>query len=61
MSKKTIDIKLVKSSIGRLSNHKKCVKGLGLRKLQQIVTVEDTPSNRGMIDKIRDMLEIKES
>ena len=61
MSKKTIDIKLVKSSIGRLPNHKKCVKGLGLRKLQQIVTVEDTPSNRGMIDKIRDMLEIKES
>ena len=46
MSNKTIDIKLIKSSIGRLPNHKKCVKGLGFRKLQQTVTVEDTPSNR---------------
>ena len=61
MSKKTLDIKLIKSSIGRLPNHKKCVKGLGFRKLQQTVTVEDTPSNRGMINKIRDMLEVKES
>ena len=43
MSNKTIDIKLIKSSIGRLPNHKKCVKGLGFRKLQQTVTVEDTP------------------
>ena len=61
MSNKTIDIKLIKSSIGRLPNHKKCVKGLGFRKLQQTVTVEDTPSNRGMINKIRDMLEVIES
>jgi len=60
MSNKTIDIKLIKSSIGRLPNHK-CVKGLGFRKLQQTVTVEDTPSNRGMINKIIDMLEVKES
>ena len=58
MSNKTIDIKLIKSSIGRLPNHKKCVKGLGFKKLQQTVTVEDTPSNRGMINKIRDMLEV---
>ena len=61
MSNKTIDIKLIKSSIGRLPNHKKCVKGLGFRKLQETVTVLDTPSNRGMINKIRDMLEVKES
>ena len=61
MSNKTIDIKLIKSSIGSQPNHKKCVKGLGFRKLQQTVTVEDTPSNRGMINKIRDMLEVIES
>jgi large subunit ribosomal protein L30 len=61
MNKKTLDIKLVKSSIGRLPNHKKCVKGLGFRKLQQTITVEDTPSNRGMINKIKDMLEVKEN
>jgi len=61
MSNKTVDIKLIKSSIGRLPNHKKCVKGLGFKKLQQTVTVEDSPSNRGMINKIRDMLEVIES
>ena len=61
MSTKTIEVKLIKSSIGRIPNHKKCVKGLGFRKLQETVTVEDTLSNRGMINKIRDMLEVKES
>ncbi|MGY8792276.1 MAG: 50S ribosomal protein L30, partial [Gammaproteobacteria bacterium] len=48
MSNTTINIKLIKSSIGRIPNHKKCVKGLGFRRLHQTVSVEDTPSNRGM-------------
>jgi len=61
MSNTTINIKLIKSSIGRIPNHKKCVKGLGFRRLNQTVSVEDTPSNRGMIDKIRDMVQILES
>jgi len=61
MSNTTIKIKLIKSSIGRIPNHKKCVKGLGFRRLNQTVSVEDTPSNRGMIDKIRDMVQILES
>jgi large subunit ribosomal protein L30 len=61
MSKTTIEIKLIKSSIGRIPNHRKCVQGLGFRRLNQVVSVEDTPSNRGMINKIRDMVEILES
>ena len=61
MSNTTINIKLIKSSIGRIPNHKKCVKGLGFRRLHQTVSVEDTPSNRSMINKIRDMVEILES
>jgi len=61
MSNTTIKIKLIKSSIGRIPNHKKCVKGLGFRRLNQTVSVEDTPSNRGMINKIRDMVQILES
>ena len=61
MSKTTIEIKLIKSSIGRIPNHRKCVQGLGFRRLNQIVSVEDTPSNRGMINKIRDMVKILES
>ena len=62
MSKaETITIKLVKSGIGRMKNHKLCIIGLGIKKLNQTVTVLDTPSNRGMINKISDMLEIIEN
>ena len=61
MSKEQIiKIKLVKSGIGRIKNHKLCIKGLGFKKLNQTVSVIDTPSNRGMINKISDMLEILE-
>ena len=62
MSKEqTIKIKLVKSGIGRIKNHKLCIKGLGFKKLNQTVSVTDTPSNRGKINKISDMLEILEN
>ena len=62
MSKeKTITIKLVKSGIGRMKRHKLCIKGLGFKKLNQSVTIEDTPSNRGLVNKISDMIEIQES
>ena len=55
---KNIQIKLIKSGIGRIKNHKLCIQGLGFKKMNQIVTVEDTPSNRGMIKKISDMIEV---
>ena len=55
---KTIQIKLIKSGIGRIKKHKLCIQGLGFKKLNQVVTVEDTPSNRGMINKISDMVDV---
>ena len=55
---KTMQIKLIKSGIGRIKKHKLCIRGLGFKKLNQVVTVEDTPSNRGMINKISDMVEV---
>jgi len=55
---KTITVKLVKSTIGRLEAHKACVRGLGLKKIHQTVTVIDTPANRGMINKVSYMLEV---
>jgi len=54
----TIKIKLIKSGIGRINKHKLCIQGLGFKKLNQVVTVQDTPSNRGMINKISDMVEV---
>ena len=56
MADKKITIKLIKSGIGRIKSHKQCIKGLGFRKLNQVIEVEDTPSVRGMINKIRDMV-----
>jgi len=55
---KIIQIKLIKSGIGRIKKHKLCIQGLGFKKLNHVVTVEDTPSNRGMINKISDMVEV---
>ena len=58
---KKVKIKLIKSGIGRIKSHKLCVKGLGFKKLNQVVEVEDTPSNRGMINKRSDMVEVCEA
>ena len=55
---KTIQVKLIKSGIGRIKKHKLCIQGLGFKKLNQVVTIQDTPSNRGMINKISDMVEV---
>ena len=61
MSKENIlKLKLVKSGIGRMKNHKLCIKGLGFKRVNQVVSIVDTPSNRGMINKISDMLEVLE-
>ena len=61
MSKeKILKIKLIKSGIGRMKSHKLCIEGLGFKRLNQVVSVIDTPSNRGMVNKIFDMIEVVE-
>ncbi|PCH61568.1 MAG: 50S ribosomal protein L30 [SAR86 cluster bacterium] len=45
--------------MGALPRHKLCLQGLGLRRIRQSVEVEDTPANRGMINKISYMLNIE--
>ena len=59
MSNKTIKVTLTKSPIGRLKNHKACVAGLGLRRIGHTVEVEDTPSVRGMINRIYYMVQVE--
>lgn len=58
-AKQKISVTLIKSTIGRLENHKACAKGLGLRKVSQTVELEDTPSIRGMIGKISYMVRVE--
>ncbi|GKT11952.1 MAG: large subunit ribosomal protein L30 [Thiomicrorhabdus sp.] len=57
--KKFVTVTLVKSTIGRLPAHRACVKGLGLRKMHQTVSVIDTPENRGMINKVSYLLKVE--
>ncbi|QIQ41503.1 MAG: 50S ribosomal protein L30 [Buchnera aphidicola (Aphis urticata)] len=57
---KTIKITQVKSSIGRIPKHKQTLFGLGLRYIGHTVILEDTPSIRGMINKVSYILKIQE-
>lgn len=56
-----VKITLTKSTIGRLPAHKACVTGLGLRRMHQTVSVDDTPENRGMINAVSYMLKVEEA
>jgi len=56
---KTVKVTLVRSPIGTLPKHKLCVKGLGLRRVGHTVEVEDTPSVRGMINKVNYMVNVE--
>jgi large subunit ribosomal protein L30 len=51
-SDKKLKVTLVKSTIGTLASHRACVRGLGLKRLNQSVEVADTPAVRGMIRKV---------
>ena len=57
---KELKVTLVKSKHGRLKDHKACVAGLGLRTMHQTVVVQDTPENRGMINRISYLLSVEE-
>ncbi|MGB1884154.1 MAG: 50S ribosomal protein L30 [Gammaproteobacteria bacterium] len=61
MSAKTINVMLMKSLNGRLAAHKACAHGLGLRRIRQTVQVNDTPENRGMIEKISYLVAVEET
>jgi large subunit ribosomal protein L30 len=60
MAKSTIKVTQVKSTHGRLKNHKACVSGLGLRRIGHTVEVEDTPAVRGMINKVNYLVRVEE-
>lgn len=54
-----LEITLVKSTIGASEKQRAVVRGLGLRKLHQTVSLQDTPEVRGMVNKINHMLKVK--
>ncbi|MEQ1622996.1 MAG: 50S ribosomal protein L30 [Methylococcales bacterium] len=54
-----INITLVKSKYGRLPVHKDCLRGLGLKKINQTVQLIDTKEVRGLINKISYLLKVE--
>jgi len=56
----TIKIKQVKSKIGYPLDQKRTLQCLGLRKISQVVEVDDSPSVRGMIRKVHHLVTVVE-
>jgi ribosomal protein L30 len=54
----TIKIKQVKSGIGYPKDQKATLVALGLRKISQVVEIEDTPSMRGMLRKVQHLVNV---
>ena len=57
---KQLRVTLVKSTSGRLANHKACVRGLGLRRINHSSVVEDSPETRGMINTVYYLVKVEE-
>ena len=51
-AKQTVKVQLVRSPIGCKQSHRDTVRGLGLRRLNSVSELVDTPAVRGMINKI---------
>ena len=56
----TIKVKQIKRKIGFPVDQKRTLEALGLRKISQVVEVEDNPSIRGMIRKVRHLVTVVE-
>ena len=59
MAKKTIKVTQTRSSIGRLPKHKATLRGLGLRRINHTVELEDTAYVRGMINQVQYMIKVE--
>jgi large subunit ribosomal protein L30 len=57
---KKLEIKQIRSAIGKVEFQKRTVRALGLRRLHQVVVQADTPSVRGMINQVKHLVEVKE-
>jgi len=56
----SVKIKQIGSLIGCTDKQRACVRGLGLRKLNQVVERQDTPMVRGMINKVPHLVAVVE-
>ena len=59
-TKSTVSVTLIKSFYGRLPKHRATVTGLGLKRINHTVILEDTPEVRGMINKVSYLLKVED-
>lgn len=57
----TLKITLIKSTIGTKPQHRKTIKALGLRKIRHTVEQPDNPEIRGMVEKVKHLVEVQEA
>ena len=57
-NKQTLKVQLVRSPIGTKQSHRDTIRGLGLRKLNSVSELQDTPAVRGMINKIAYLVKV---
>ncbi len=55
-----LNVKLVRSMIGRPEKHRRVLRGMGLTKMNKTVVLEDTPAIRGMINKVSHLVKAEE-
>jgi large subunit ribosomal protein L30 len=55
-TEKRVKVTLVRGLIGTRESHRATVRGLGLRRINHTVELEDTPAVRGMINKVSYLL-----
>jgi len=59
-SKSTVTVQQIRSGLGRKKDQRATLVGLGLGKLNRTRTLEDTPAVRGMIDKVKHLIQVVE-
>ncbi|OIN96484.1 MAG: 50S ribosomal protein L30 [Deltaproteobacteria bacterium CG1_02_45_11] len=55
-----LKVTLVKSMIGRPEKHRRVLRGMGLTRLNKTVELKDTPSIRGMVNKVAHLVRTEE-
>ena len=59
MEKTTIKVVQIRSAIGREGSQRKTLIGLGLNKIGRVRELEDTPAVRGMINKVKHLVQFE--
>lgn len=60
MAEKMVRVKLVRSPITQPPTQRRTLRGMGLTRMQRVVTLKDTPETRGMIRKVSHLVEVVE-